>query len=320
VNPSDKDKYCELCEQEPVPLFMQAWWMDAVCVNGSWEVFLYEKDGKIIAAMPFHVRKKFGLKFIIEPQLTQHSGIWIDYPVNISLRKRYELEKRVCNYFIEQLEKYGFAYYQQTFHYSFTNWQPFYWKGFKQTTRYTFMIEDIANPQDIYNNFGYGKKQHIRKAAEKLQINFTTSPEEFFAHHAQNLAAIGDKITYSKDLLVSIYETVKARNQGFIIAACDKHEIHAALFVVWDQHSAYDLLSSIHIQYRSSGASSLVVMEAIKALTDKTKIFDFEGSMLEPVAESFLQFSNRIASYNEITKSSSFFINFLMKTRHQLRF
>lgn len=40
------------------------------------------------------------------------------------------------NYFIDNLPK--FDYFNMNFHYSITNWLPFYWRGFKQTTRYTY--------------------------------------------------------------------------------------------------------------------------------------------------------------------------------------
>lgn len=42
-----KELYRKLCEQEPsIPLFSQAWWLDAVCGEAAWDVALVEKGGK----------------------------------------------------------------------------------------------------------------------------------------------------------------------------------------------------------------------------------------------------------------------------------
>ena len=42
--------YRALCAQEPsMPLFSQAWWLDATAGPGAWDVALVEKGGTIVA-------------------------------------------------------------------------------------------------------------------------------------------------------------------------------------------------------------------------------------------------------------------------------
>jgi len=311
-----KKAYLTFCEEEAIPLFLQAWWMDAVCVRGDWDVLLYEKHGEIIAAMPFHIRKKFGMRFIIEPQLTQYSGIWIKYPKNSSLRNQYELEKQVSNYFIEQLEKSGFIFYLQTFHSAFTNWLPFYWKGFRQTTRYSFVIENIAHPENVFATFNERKKRDIRKAESALKVSFDLEPHEFYDFYQKVLARQKKKIAYSWELFRRLTEAVFVRNQGLILSANDPQgRLYATLLVVWDMSSAYCLVYAIDEHYKQSGALSLLIWEAIKYLSDKTMSFDLEGSMIETVADSYSQFATCMVPYLEIKRSNSVLIDLLLKMK-----
>ena len=71
-----KEKYRELCEAEGsrIPLFQQYWWMETVCAGKRWDVLLSERDGVIEGALPYLIGKKLGLRYILQPQLTQSSS------------------------------------------------------------------------------------------------------------------------------------------------------------------------------------------------------------------------------------------------------
>lgn len=77
---SNKDKYRHLLETEKtIPIFSRDWWMDAVCGEDNWDVLLVEKNGEIVASMPYYIHKKYGLTVITQPTLTQTNGMWIYY-------------------------------------------------------------------------------------------------------------------------------------------------------------------------------------------------------------------------------------------------
>ena len=46
---SNKERYCNFCNSgKDVPLFLQPWWMNAVCkAKDWWKVFLYEENDEI---------------------------------------------------------------------------------------------------------------------------------------------------------------------------------------------------------------------------------------------------------------------------------
>lgn len=298
-----KEQYRELCKEEnSIPLFCQAWWMDAVCFD-EWDVLLADEKGEIVGTLPYHLRNKMGFRCVIQPQLTQYNGVWIKHKQMETDSERLSYEKRIFNQLIGQLEKLNLSFYQQCFHISITNWLPFYWKGFRQTTRYTYVINSIGNTEKVFSRFSPAKQRQIRKCEEKLHLSLNLGPDEFYSHHKQSLNERGEKISYSYELFLRIYKAAQSNNAGQIFTIKDDNgEVHASLFVVWDKASAYALLYSISKKHASSGASTLVIWEAIKFLVNKTKSFDFEGSMTESIENSYRQFATMQKSYFLIEK------------------
>lgn len=317
---TNKQRYKIFCEEHPeIPLFMQAWWLDAVCIDGkTWDVLLYEENGKIIGVMPYHLFRKWGFKVIERTQHTQYHGVWIDYPVDCKLHKRYSFEKRVMDNLINQLGDLKVSYYSQSFHHSFTNWQPFYWRGFKQTTRYTYQIKDLNDLEKVLNSFDYSKRARIVKE-EQFFVDLSLSPEDFYDFHKLTLKQRNSKISYTKELFLSIYTAARSRNQGQIIALKDNNNrLHSAVFLIWDINSAYNLITSIDFLSKSGKASAKMFWEAIQFASKKTKVFDFEGSMIKGVAQSFQQFGAEQIPYFNISKCNSKRFAFLMCLKNKL--
>lgn len=313
---SNKEIYRRICSEQPtLPLFLQAWWMDAVAEN-TWDVILAQRNGITEGVLVYFWVNKARFKLIINPQLTQNTGLWLNYPSKITASQKLDFEKRVCNVLIDEVEKMDLAYFDQCFHHSLGNWLPFYWRNFSQTTRYTYQIKDISQPENCFKNFSYSKRKQIKKAEKTLTIDFAMKPEAFYSHLQENLAKKKQEVFYSKQKFLLLCKNAIDREQASIISAHDAQgNTHAALFVVWDKMSAYNLISSIDPNFSSSGASTLVVWEAIKHLSGKTQIFDFEGSMDENIENSFKQFGTEQVPYFRIIKSNSLIIKFLLYTK-----
>jgi hypothetical protein len=317
---TNKERYHILCEtRSDLHLFMQAWWLDAVTApyHHEWDVLLYEEDGKIVGAMPYVLMQKWGFNIIFPPFYTKHSGIWIDASQNSKAYKRYSFEKRVMDNLITQLEGLKLSHYSQTFHYSFTDWQPFYWRGFRQTTRYTYVLKNIADIDSIYNNIQPRCKDKIKKGTREMSVDFKLSPEEFYDFHRKSLADKNEKIAYSKAFLQSVFETASKRKQGAILAVRNKdNELLSAIFFMWDKNSAYYLIPARKVTGGSNNAAAFMLWETIKYLQDKTENFDFEGSMIEGVAKLNQQFGAEQLPYSFIEKSYSKLFSFLMKLKN----
>ena len=300
---TNKEKYYAFCEiEKTIPLFSQAWWLDAVCAD-EWDVCLVEKGGTIYASMPFHIKKRYGFTILCQPPLTQNLGPWIKSST-LKYDKILSQQKVLMEGLIEQLPTYH--YFNQNWHYMQTNWLPFYWKGFKQTTYYTYVIEELIDLEYVFSNFGHAKRKNINKAEKIINVVFDISAEEFYKNHKMTLAKQGLKISYSFELFNKIYKAGYEHNSARTIAGYDsKNNLHAALFIIWDELSAYDLISTIDPDYRVYGAASLLIKEVITFVSTITKKIDFEGSMIESVERSFRQFGAIQKPYFNVSKTQS---------------
>lgn len=301
-----KKEYREYCEKnkDRIYIFQQAYWLDAVAGSENWDVLLYKKDVDIMAFFVFcYTKEKKGIR-ISNPQLTQFTGLHIEYPQGQKVVKKYNFEKEVMNYFIDELEKLDLIEMNLSFSIDINNWQPFYWKGFNQTTYYSFRIENIKNIDRIESEFSAAKKKNIKKALRSnLTIKYDLPAKDFYENHKLTLAKQNQKISYSFELFERIYNAVYNKKNGRVIYAVDKKDnITAALFVVWNPKCAFDLISTIDPDYRNNGSATLLVFEIIKLLSQQVEAFDFEGSMIEGVANSFAQFGAALKPYYRISK------------------
>ena len=116
----------------------------------------------------------------------------------------------------------------------------------------------------------------------------------------------GRKIPYSLSFLRRLDEACAQRNSRKSFFAIDNTgNIHAAVYVVWDQFSAYYLMGGGDPKYRTSGAHSLLLWETIKFTSKFVSSFNFEGSMIEPVERFFRAFGAEQKPYFNITRVDS---------------
>lgn len=299
------DKYRALCVREPsIPLFSQAWWLDAAAGDDGWDVVLVEKDDQILASLPYVRKKRYGFTLLTQPPLTQNLGPWLRVDCDIKASKKLAYEKDILQDLYAQLPRYD--YYGQSWHCSRMNWLPLYWMNFSQTTKYTYILNDISNIDAVVANFEHSKRKNIKKSEKIVKIVFDVSAKDFYNNHQLTLRKQGQEISYSFELFERLYNAGYKNNAAKTIAAFDDAgNMHAALFVVWDKNSAYDLISTIDPDFRTHGAASLLIREVVKYVSQFVNKFDFEGSMIEPVERSFRQFGAEQTPYFSITKIPS---------------
>jgi len=162
-----KDVYRELCETEPsIPIFSQAWWLDAV-EGDNWDVLLAKKGGQVIGALPYVIQKKFGFTLLTQPGLTQTLGPWIK-PTQKSYPKKLAYEKDVLGELADQLPKCD--HYGRNWHCDQQNWLPFYWRGYEQTTKYTYRLSLVPGEGQLWKALQQNIRGDIRKARNEKEL------------------------------------------------------------------------------------------------------------------------------------------------------
>lgn len=287
---TDKDKYRLLCGSEKsIPIFSRDWWLDTACGEAKWDVLLIEQKGRVLAALPLYIPCK-GIVSI--PPYTQTMGPWFapgsdDTKYATALGRRQEL----CKSFIERLQAY--PAFLQYFHYDITDWLPFYWAGYKQTTRYTYILKDLGDPNRIWNGMSPNIRRNIQKAKEKHHITVRRGipVDDFLKVHDDTFKRQHLSVPQDTRILKALIEVCQERGQGDLWGGYDDQgRIHSAALVVWQESSAWYLAGGGDPALRNSGAHSLVLWEAIRDLSGICDRFDFEGSMLPGVERFFREF------------------------------
>lgn len=309
------EKYKQFCETNPIPLFSQYWWLDAVCGKDNWDVILIEKGQEILASMPYYFEKKAIFDTVFMPPLTQSMGPFLRYEHNFTANKKISYEKKIFNQIIDQIPKKAFFF--QNFHYSVSNWLPFYWRGYKQSSYYTYLIEGIQDHEQVLKNFSSSKRAEVKKGIKhQLSMVDDIDADTLYAHHQATLAEKGQKIVYTKAVLTAMVQEAQTRNKGRVVGIKTKEgELLCCMLLMWDDKSAYNLITSINNASRAFGAASLMFYEAIKYSAPFVDVFDFEGSMVEGIENSYRQFGTKQVPYFRITKAN----NIILKIAEALR-
>ena len=295
-----KERYIEWAgKQEYIPLTMQPWWMEAVCAGKEWDVLIAENEqGKIVAAMPYLMRKRVWVRYIVMPQQTQIGGIWVAPEVTEDKWQTAE----VCRSIAEQLARLDIAYYYQQYPVGSQCVDAMRALGFKVKERVTYRIEDLSNLDSVIDNFSKNKKRQLQKSLS-LHTERGMLPEEFFRFHSQCMAEQRKHISYSREFFLVLERKAKRQQQCEILSVRNADgEIYAAAFVVWDKRLLYYLIPCYSLEHKNSGAGALLALEAIKLAREKQVIFDFEGSMTRGVAEHYKQFGSTPTTYYSVEK------------------
>ena len=132
-----------------------------------YEILEIKKGDEIQAAWPIVYHKSDRAKHVCMPALTQKLGI-LFAPSDAKPVEAQSKNQKLTTELMEQLG--DTASFRQNFHENFTDWLPFYWRGYTQTTRYTYILEDMSDLNVLWNNVRQKAKTEIRKA-QKLGIH-----------------------------------------------------------------------------------------------------------------------------------------------------
>jgi len=288
---------------------MTSAWMDAVCVKGSWDVVSsYSKSGVLQGVLVYHHRSIFGLSFILMPPMCFYNGIMLFYPEGQSQYEKVSFEEKVCSDLISQLPSYCF-YYQQ-FDPSFTNWAPLYWKGFKQTTRYTYRINTAVPGKINIDQLKGNVRRNIQKAESFCSISeldldaFVSALLESYEHREN---------PFNIELIKRLHSGLHQKGAVNLIAC--QHSvsgvIYAGAMIAYDKDRSYYVVGFYNPNYKDSGALSYLLWKLIS--NNKTACFDFEGSMIKEIEHFFRGFGGEWTPHSRIWKFNSPILGPLLK-------
>ena len=280
--------------------------MENVCHGKQWDVALaHDDEGNITAALPYLWGTKLGVRYIVQPQLTQYNGPWYRTGADHNYA---DIQLRA------HIRHLRLALFLQNFAPGVTELDG--WKEYTRTPRVTYRLEDISNPQQVFDHFDKSRRQRqIRRAERSLFADPDITPAQFASFHTDYWHSRGEKDLLSQDFMVRIITAALQRGQGILLALRDSEgTLQAARFVAFDDNCAYALLSALHPQH-PNGASALLFWLILQQLSGKCRSFDFEGSMDEKIAFSYSLYGAKPTTYYQLMRCPNALLRKLLKSR-----
>lgn len=298
----DKQKYAYwIADQPKVPIFLQPWWLDAVCVGKHWEAKIWEEKGEVIAAMPYLLRHRMGMRFVVMPQMTQLAGAWLASNAN---------PETIADAIDSHLKSLHLSYYYQQFPINSPIPALLANRGYAVSPRVTYRIEDCSDVEKVVEKYHRNKRQQLKKASTFSVKRGVLSVSEFYAFHTFTLAQEGKVISYSRQLLIDMFADIAKRDRGVVVSIYNGEVLIAASVMVWDDDAVRYLITSRHHDYANSGVMALMVTEGVKIASERGVAFDFEGSMIPGVAQYFSEFGSVPITYYSVERYFNPFFRF----------
>lgn len=275
------------------------------------------KDNQVVGIWPYFVKQKFGLKYCSMPHLTPYLG-----PLILQGKQRLKYvnqigrEKKILNELVDQLPK-TLLFVSQGVP-NWKNWQPLSWRGFKQTTRYTYRIHLNRSTDDIQMALSSKTRNQIQLAESKVTIRQTTSSNLIYKLTQSSFKKQNKTVPYSNLIFDSFYENLDQRNAIYSVAAYVADRPVASALIALDKSNAY-LLATGRENNAPPGSVTLLIWNCIlEAKNQKREIFDFEGSMIQNIESFFRSFGGVQTPYHRVYKTSSKWSRLLLDAFNRL--
>lgn len=284
--------------------FSKSWWLK-IATNNDFKICIYEGEGEIFAGL---ILPYFSTAKITMPLLTQSVGILFYEKNGIKLQKSLTNQKEQTSEILNFVEK-QIKSFDIRFQYNYDYWLPFYWRDFRETTMYTYIIDyKDFDEKSHFSTLSKGHKWIINKVTKKtpLRVEELTDLSIYYTMAKKTYERQNITIGYSYDLLENFYKVLQEHNACKIFQVLDENNnIHAVNFIIYDKHEAYYWLGASDNEYRNIGGHTFLIWETIKYFQDKTQKFNFGGSMMEDVEKNFRNFSGVPTPYFNITKNDN---------------
>ncbi len=247
-----------------------SWYLDVV--SPGWEALVAD-DYKYI--MPLPVKRKFGLKYIVQPVLTQQLGVFSKEPV----------DSEIVDSFIRSIP--CLSYEMNLNESNFTE---------KAEKLPNLLIDLNVSYEYLRSKFSVNTKRNITKSEQyQLSIDWNFAVDEFIRLYSQN----------ERNFTATNKETIKelihkGKENHSISICCVRTPELAVISALCLLHSGNRIIYLLPFSTRKGkeySAMFFLVNEIIKKYADTENMLDFEGSKIEGVYRFYKGFGAGLRSY-----------------------
>lgn len=281
-------------------VFCRSWWLRAM---GDVQVLGCFSGSVLVAGIPLYWATRYGVRVCVMPRLTHIWGV-VMRPLAGKTGTVIARETQILRLFATRLSH--LRVFVQAFHPSLSSWLPFYWSGFRQTTRFTFIIDDLTDRDRLWNALSATVRRQILRAGKAGIEVVPCSGTDVYRCESQSYLRHRKSPPHSEALVRTIADTAMQNRSGGCFAAVDRDgKPRAAWLHVWDSQSTYDLVGGRDDSVEGSDGNVLLTWHAIKCASQRSRSFDFAGSMVEGIAHFNRGFGAKPVPYNYLFKLPS---------------
>ncbi len=295
-----KEKYITFIRENYVPLFFRDYYLNTVC-DESWDVVLHEEKNQIKAAFVYMLKKKFGIKYVVQPQLCPYTGPIYFGPSDAN---------QVYSKMIERLPKHHLMILDHFFEVP-----EFRVVDRSITLKHTYIIDQGTEIERLWDQQSSTHRRIIRKAERELSHAEVDDIDEFLSFVSETFAERNKKVPNDPGIFKKLDEVLKAKGQRKIVQCTnEKGRVVAMCYFMNDEKWTYNFANSVVEDYRHYGMN-LILWNEIKSTLNEGRSFDFEGSMIPGVDEFFSRFKGTKTYYPSVNKSSNGLVRLLAKLK-----
>ncbi len=263
--------------------YCHSWYLDVVCAG--WEALIAD-DYKVV--MPLPVKSKFGIKYLIEPKGVQQMGVFF---ADDSLRQDAD---RIISEFVKAIPYYIYDF----------NLGDFNSIDVPNCTmvRKNMVLDLNCGVGSLRNDYKNNTKRNIRIAENQNLTIVDLSLEQMTNLW---LEVNEDKYGNLLEMFPRIFSVVADQGMARMFGVCREGELVAGLFAIETNGRIIYFAPVSTAHGKECRAMFFLVDRLLEKYAGSSKLWDFEGSMIEGVAKFYLGFGAKVRNYARISRGRS---------------
>jgi len=280
-------------------LYAHCWYLDALIPG--WQALIVSKGDVWQAVMPLGIRRKFGIRYALQPSFCQYLGV-LFAPFEGKIHRIMHRKREVLQSLLNAMPR-DLRYWSYNFSPSFDYFLPFSRRQCAITPRVNHRL-DLERPLKIIAaDFSSSVTNHLKKARHAGLVcreGFDIAP---LAGQMRRFGFVRTKAEQAA--FIRLWQAARTRRQGFLLEIADAGGVvHCRGAFLTSAEKAVFVASALEPACKNRGANSLLVWRAIEhCQAHGIGELDFKGSMLAGVEHFILGFHPRQEVYFNITQN-----------------
>jgi hypothetical protein len=256
----------------------------------SWQAVVLRESGEIIAAFPFESRKKWGIRYALQPHFAQYLGILFAKKSD-QVYKNLEFQKKAIQMIHEALPK-DIRFFNFNFAPEFEYDLPLIWLGWQHRMRYTYWVDIRGGYESFLQASASHVRREIKKAGEAgLVVKVENKPETVVGILKTAKPAASNRVSshFFEALCKNSRHYFETEQSCCLIAYDGDRPVAGIIYFFFKNKMIYYQGSTLP-EYKNSGAMSKIIAESVRRFGANYQYLDFDGSMIEPIERFFRGF------------------------------